>query len=182
MTVLVQSEVSDTSPSFFSSAYVAYSLLTQKPFAFFLFIVSIFSVFSLYNGQDSPYKILLDFLELFIKDNSHPAFVLTFAKTLISVLVFLLKYAYYFYCLSLVFVIYLVYIDRDITFTLLLLVAYIIVASPTQVINTAIIIQLVFLYLSMESLFERIILFSIAVFLLFGSDHLRNFFTQKKSS
>ncbi|UPT53682.1 MAG: hypothetical protein 4 [Zeugodacus tau negev-like virus] len=170
---------SQVKPGFFDNICIAYGNLTSKPVALVLFVLALLALVAESNTVDGPFELIVKALKEYIAGN-HPAPLKSIVSLVIGLLNFIISQKPVIFLVLLVFVIPLTYPETSpfIVFTLLL---YILV-SKSSAFWVLFVIQLVFIYQSLESTTDRIFVFIVIVFVVFGSNSISSFFTVKDGS
>lgn len=159
---------------FFEAIIAAYGKLTNNPLALFLFCVALLAIVAESNSKLGPVEILKNTLEEYVEDLDHPAFLRTIASVFLGICNFIIKTQPKFYLVILVLIIPIVY-SLDSPFLFLLLLFYVCVSTHATW-TLFLITQVLFVYYNMPSNFDRIILFIIFIYLIFGTDNINNMF------
>ncbi|QMU95557.1 MAG: hypothetical protein 4 [Bactrocera dorsalis negev-like virus isolate Bc] len=174
-TTLVTSVKSE--PSIFENIFSAYGNLTNKPIALILFIVATLSLIAESNTQNGPFELIIEALKAYINED-HAAPLKSIVTLIIGLLNFLVLHKPTIFLILLIIVIPVTYPNVS-PITLGLLLLYVIVTkSSTMVIFF--VIQLTFVYFFLTNHWNKIFIFLIIVFLVFGVHSISNFFTKKE--
>nr|WQM60658.1 MAG: ORF4 protein [Riboviria sp.] len=156
----------------------AYSLLSSNPTALVLFIISILSIIAEHNKQEGPFEIIRDVLNVYITNKNHPAVLLSLATLILGLVNFIIKFKNPIFLTMLVMTIPITYPNKQTTITVLLLLIYCFLFSNSVVIS-ALIVQSVFVYYSLENITEKIFVIVAFVYLMAGAEQLNSFFTPR---
>ena len=167
--------VSQPNP-FLNGVLNAYRLLADHPVTLIIFIVAILAIVAESNNTNGPFEILKESLTNYISKTEHPAFVRSLASLVLAIVNFILKFKSKIFVLLTLIIIPVSYPNRDTTVVLLLLISYILINKHSLYINF-IIIQLIFVYYSLTSFIDKLILFIIIIYLVFGSENINLMFT-----
>ncbi|UOI84720.1 structural protein 2 [Ceratitis capitata negev-like virus 2] len=166
-------------PGFFDSVFLAYGKLTSKPVALIVFIIATLSLIAESNTQRGPLELIVDALIKYI-NSDHPQPLKSLVTLVIGLLNFVIANKPTIFLILLVIVIPLAYDDTS-PFVFGLLLLYVIV-TKTSALWIFLVIQLVFIYFSVSSYWDKIFIFIFILFLIFGVENFSTFFTQLPSN
>lgn len=155
----------------------AYSRMAKSPVALTIFIFATIAIVAESNGQVGPFELLKTTLETYIADTKHAAFLITIANIILGVINFIIKNKASVFLLLLISVIPLTYPDRSTAFSVLFLIFYIFFSGHSQLILFTI-IQLVFIYYSIQEFVWQLVDFVTITFVAFGTENVAKMFTK----
>ncbi|UPT53719.1 MAG: hypothetical protein 4 [Bactrocera dorsalis negev-like virus isolate Bk] len=174
-TTLVASARSE--PSIFENIFSAYGNLTNKPIALILFIVGTLSLIAESNTQNGPFELIIEALKAYISED-HPAPLKSIVTLIIGLLNFLVLHKPTIFLILLIIVIPVTYPNVS-PITLGLLLLYVIVTKSSTLV-IFFVIQLTFVYFFLTNHWNKIFIFLVIVFLVFGVQSISIFFTKKE--
>nr|WQM60668.1 MAG: ORF4 protein [Riboviria sp.] len=156
----------------------AYSKLTSNPTALILFLISTLSIIAEYNKQEGPFEIMSAVLKHYVDNKTHPAFLISIASLLLGIVNLVIKFKNPIFLTMLILTIPLSYPTRNTNVTFILLLLFCLLSSNSTVVS-ALIIQAVFVYYSLNNITDKLVVILIFLYLIFGADKLSAFFSTK---
>nr|WQM60663.1 MAG: ORF4 protein [Riboviria sp.] len=173
--VLIPTSVPEQSGILFAISK-AYSILTSNPTALILFLVSSLSIIAESNNQEGPFELMAKVLKQYISDTNHPAFLITLASMLLALVNAVIRFKNPIFLTMMILTIPLSYPFRSTNVTVILLLAFCLLSTNSTIVS-ALIIQAVFVYYSLDSITDKIVVICVFVYLIVGADSLSKFFT-----
>lgn len=163
--------------TFISGFFDGYNKIISNPVTLILFVFSAIGLLAEVNNNNGPLEFILEIVQQYINE-SPSEFVKSILITLKNILQFLVKHKIQF-LLFLSIVPLLIIYRSDSTLIVVALLSLYAIINKQDIINTYIIIQLVFIYYSVTNTFNKILIVILLTYLILGHKNFDIIFNKK---
>lgn len=171
------SETPGDQTTFISGFFDGYNRIIANPVTLLLFIFSAIGLLAEVNNNNGPLEFILEIVQLEINESTSE-FIKTLLITIRNILQFLVKFKIQFLLFLSIFPLLIIY-RSDSTLVIVVLLTIYAFINKNDIINTYIIIQLVFIYYSVTNTFNKILLVIFITYLILGHKNFDIIFNRK---